>query len=122
MVAGMDARTGDDQVTDPRKAGKRLGRGSHRDPQPRNLSDPAGHQGRFGVIPQLKTVHNPGGQSNHVFECAAQLHSGHIITDINPEPSVHQHVLHTFGSGAAPARRNHCSRHPARDLLRMGRA
>ena len=115
----MHTRTGHNQVADTAEARERLGARTQLDAQPGNFGDTAGHQRRFGVVPEPQPVADARGQRDDVFQRTAQLHAGPVVVFIDAQRRVHHNLLHIGHAFPMPGGHNHRRRHAARHLFGM---
>src|SRR5690606_2923860 len=84
-VSGMDARTGDNQVTQAGKAGESKRIGAHRHSEAGDLGKAARNEGSFGIVAIAESVGHARCKSNDVFQRTADFHAYYVIVCIDTE-------------------------------------
>ena len=92
-VAGMHGGAGNDQIAHTTETRKGLLPSPHRHAKARHLRHSPGHEKRLGVVAKPHTIADAAAQSQHIFQCAAQLHTDDIRVGIHAEIGVHKNVL-----------------------------
>lgn len=79
----MHTGTGNHQITDTRKSGKRFLMSAHCHAQTGDLGDSSGHEGCFCIVAQTNTIGYSSRHSDDVLECTSQFNPNQIVIDIN---------------------------------------
>src|SRR5262249_21673725 len=121
-VAAISAETGRDQVADPRQAIKCFDLGPEGDPQPRDLDDPAGDQGRLCVVAVAQPIADARGDGDHVLEGRRQFDSDEVMARVDAETVGREQLLHFAKELIVVARDDNTGRQTAGELLRVARS
>src|SRR5712692_4959293 len=95
-VAAQRPRAGQDQIAHAGQAGEGTRVGPHRRAQTDHFGKPPRDESGAAVVAETKTVHNAGGQRDHIFQRAAELHADGICAQVHAERSRHEYTLQRF--------------------------
>ncbi len=84
-ISAVAAEAGRNQISGTAQSLEGASIAAHRDTEPEEFCERAGHEGRFGVVAETKAIAHPGWDREDVFQGATELDTDDLVAGVNPK-------------------------------------